>query len=343
MEYGFEVQSRFHERYSPITKKIFRLLSENSRASISEMSNALGISRRTISERLKKLESESGLRYTLELNEANLGLNNPHLILVKFDAKPDYAKIKEMLHSSYIPQLAVTMKGSEQMIIYANAKAGKEYAHWDRSMRMMLAKYKPSWQPSEVAHRQLGFFPLRSEIIDKSTMPEKYKPMLKLLNRNSRMSFQDISKELNMNFNTAAYNFNNLKKMSFIDRFTATIGMPQGTTFVAFFSKYTPSEGYEKASAEARRAFTSDDDNPMVSRYLITAPLIGSYDFFGIGAFDSMESALKHGVSYHKKLFKRYNVKMVHGELKEVLLGSLPIRSLDNKNDYKAISWNPGE
>ncbi|MGI0135150.1 MAG: Lrp/AsnC family transcriptional regulator, partial [Candidatus Micrarchaeaceae archaeon] len=245
MEYGFEVESRFHERYNPIARKIFRLLSENSRASISEMSNALGISRRTISERLKKLESETGLRYTLELNEANLGLNNPHLILVKFDAKPDYAKIREMLHSSYIPQLAVTMKGTEQMIIYANARTGKEYAHWDRSMRMMLAKYRPSWQPSEVAHRQLGFFPLRGEILDKTTVPEKYKPMLKLLNRNSRMSFQDISKDLNMNFNTAAYNFNNLRKMSYIDRFTSTIAMPQGTTFVAFFSKYTPSEGYE--------------------------------------------------------------------------------------------------
>ena len=42
---------------------------------------------------------------------------------------------------------------------------------------------------------------------------------------------------------------------------------------------------------------------------------------------------------YHKKLFTKYNIRMVYGDINSILIGKLPIRSIDTKKDYKTIIW----
>lgn len=337
-----DVQSRsaFNDKYSITARKVLRAVSEDSRTKITDIAKYLKVSRRTAALKLASMEKELKLRYVLEFDEEKLGLNRPHLILAKFNSKPDYNKIKEILSRSYIPQLAASVSGTYDLLIYANALSGTEYAHWDKSTQTLLAPYKVEWYSSEVAHRQLGFFPMRNELLEKTKIKEKYKRILSILNSNSRISFHDLSKALKMNVNTAVYNFNKIIKLGYIKSFTITMDVPKDITLMTFFSKYTPSEGYENAASIARSAFTSDDDAPLISRYLITAALIGSYDFFTLGAFDDADTAYRNDVLHHKNVFKRYNVHLLYGTVKEVLLGSLPIRSIDTKKDYNTLVWS---
>ncbi len=336
-EYAFS--SSFNDRYNLVTRKLLRLLSQDAEASVSKISKEIGLSRETTRNRLKKMENEFGINYTIEINGAALNLADPHLIAVKFDSKPDFAKITSILESSYVPQLAVSIKGDYSMIICAIATSNREYAHWDKSMQIAFSEYGADWRSSEVVHRQLGFFPLRNELLDKLQIAQKHKDILKALNTNSRTSFHALSKQIGMHPNTLVYNQNKLVEMGYINRFTITMNKPKDVSLMSFFAKYKPREGYEDTSARARQAFMSDDENSLISRYILCAPLIGSYDFFTIGAFDNAETAYSRDVEYHKKLFKKHGVQIVSGEIDKVLLGRLPLRSVDTKKEYSTIKW----
>ena len=336
-----EFKSAFNDRYSILTRRIFRMLSSNSRSKITDIAEKLGVSRRTVALKLANMEKALGLHYTLELDEEMLGLRRPHLIAVKLNANPDYQKIKSILLRSYIPQLAATVSGRYDLLIYANAMSGTEYSRWDNTTRQLLAPYKAEWYSMEVVHRQLGFIPLRDTAIEKAKLPDKYRRMILVLNRNSRISFQELARELKMNANTAVYNFNALVKLGYVKSFASLINVPRSISLMTFFSKYIPAEGYENSSSIARKAFKADDEISLVSRYLMAAPLIGSYDFFTIGAFDNYAVAYKEDILHHKKVQKKYIIKMLYGEIKDILFGKLPIRSVDTKSTYNTLVWTP--
>ncbi len=67
--------------------------------------------------------------------------------------------------------------------------------------------------------------------------------------------------------------------------------------------------------------------------------MIGSYDFFTMGAFDSEESARIHDILYHKNLFKDFKIKLFHGVVDKVLIGRLPVRNINTKAEYKTLYW----
>jgi Lrp/AsnC family leucine-responsive transcriptional regulator len=335
----YEVISKFNKKYNLVTRKIVRLLSENSRLSVAEISKRLNVSRPTVKDRITRLEKEFGVKYTIEIDERAIGLNSPHIIAIKFKKKPNYEKIKTILTSSYIPQVAFSVSGDYDLVIYANALSGSAYAHWDKAMRILLGEYGATWEPSEVIHRQLGFFPLRNEAINKTNLDETSKALLTFLNNNARLSFQQLSKMLKMHFNTVKYNYDKLVKAGYIKRATITMDLIKSLCFMTFFTNYVPTHGYEQQSAKAREAVFSDDDNPLISRYPISAPLIGSHDLFALSVFDDKAIAYKHDLSFHKSLFVNHGIKMVTGEIKYIILGRLPIRSLDTRKEFKKIVW----
>ncbi len=337
----YKIESRFNRERSVISRKIVRLLSENSRVTVAEIANRVSLSRPTVKSRLLALEKELGMTYTLELDERALGFSSPHLISVKFKKKPDYTKIREIMLKSYIPQVAFTTTGSYDLVIYANAFSTRDYAHWDKSMSILLGEYGAQWQPSEVVHKQLGFFPIRTDVLERSRIDDKHKQILKLLNENSRLSFQQISKTLNIHFNTVKYNYGKLFKLGYIKRPTITMALAKNLTFMTFFADYAPVNGYENSSATARLAFMSDDKDPLISRYLICAPLIGRHDFFTLGVFDSLNVAYNADILYHKRIFQKHAIKIGSGEIKDILFGRLPIRSIDSAKEYNKIVWEP--
>ncbi len=333
-------RSEFNERQSPLTRQILRALSENSRISILELSKKLGVSRRTVKERIKKAEQELGIRYTIELDEEMLGLNYPHIIMLKFINKPDYKEVIAMLEKYYIPQTVMLTRGKYDMLIFANATTSQDYVHWDKTMQIALSKYGVLWQSSDVAHRQLGFFPARSVLIDRLAIPQKYKEMLKLLNTDARISFKEISGRLNMHFNTVAYNFKKLVELGYIKRFTLVMKPQDSVTLMSTFCKYVMAENFEVDASRIRReVLTSDDKEPIMCRFPFASQLVGSYDFFFVGIFDSYDVAYKRQVQYTKQNFKRHRVKVLYGEVTAIPLGNLPLRSIDVKKEYNTLKW----
>jgi DNA-binding Lrp family transcriptional regulator len=342
MKDEYEFHSGFNDKYNLVTRKEVRLLSENSRISITEMSKELQISRKSVKDRLLKLEKDLGISYVPEFDETKLGFASPHLILAKFKLKPNYDEITKLFSKSYIPQLVVSMSDNS-IVAYAVSRTSNEYALWDKSMQIKLSKYGVDWRTSEVVHKQLGFFPLRNEILEMANIPERYKKIAIALNSNARASHNALAKATEIHFNTLAYNLNKMKNDGYIKRFTISMRQPDFSVLMPLFAKYSPREGYEDCAVDARKAMMSDDEYSIVSRYLISAPLIGSYDYFTLGAFDDIDTAYKRDVQYHKRVFKKHGIKVVYGKLVNVLLGRLPIRSVDTRKEYNLIKWVPEE
>ena len=336
-----DMSSKFDEGYSPLLRKIIRYLSEDARMSLLEISSKLGTSRRTIKVKLTNAEHDLGLRYIPEFDKSALGLTSPHLIRVKFSKKPDYKDIAKILSSSYIPQFAAVTKGTYDMIIYANAITSREYVSWDKRTQIMLSKYGVSWNPSDVANQALGFFPIRNELIDMTSLAPMDKEILKLLNTNARITFSEISKRLGMHFNTVAYNFNKLMKAGYIKRFTVSMDIPKNAVCMALFGKYTTlSPEYEEESAKSRILYKSSGmDYPLINRYPMVFILVGSADAFIMGVLDDYDTAYKYVVSSYKRLFAKQHPQFNYGKIEEILLGRLPLRSIDAQKEYNIIKW----
>lgn len=340
----YEFESSFNNKYSALTKRIIRLLSEDSRMSITALANGLGVSRKSVETRLKAAEKELGIKYTVEFDEAKIDLDYPHIILVKFKHKPNIEELRKMLESSYIPQLAIMVKGTYDMLIYANAEDQSQYVYWDKTTQVALAKYGALWEASDLAFRHIGFFPVRSALVEKLKIPQDHKKILLLLNENSRMSFNEMAKRLGMKPNTLAYQFKKMQAAGYVKRFTLVMKRPKGTSMVSVFGKYIIAEGLESDAMVMRKEVTFTDDKiPVISRCLFSAQLIGSYDYFFIGLYDTPEIGEKRLVQYYKRQFRRHIVKTTQGAMMDVLVGDFPIRNIDVKKEFNMIRWLPGK
>ncbi len=337
----YEFESLFNQKYSNITKKIMRMLSENARVTDTEMAKKLGITRQAVAKRLTRIDNGLKIKYTLELNEEALGLVHPHLIIARFDEKPDYEHIEALLKKSHIPQFAAITMRNRGLLIYANSTSRSAYAHWDKGIQMLLADYKASWYSSEIAHRQLGFFPIRSETLDTIKINDKYREIIGLLNSNSRASLKDIAKSLGIPFHVLIYNFKKLLKTGYIRRFTIVERPVPHTKVQYYFAKLTLTRLFAQCAANARKALVYDDQNPLISRYSFCSQLIGSNDFFAMGVFDNKRIGYRNGIQYYKDAMESQKVKMMHGVIDKVLVGNLPLRSIDNKKEYHILDWNP--
>jgi len=333
----FDFESNFNRKYSTITRRIIRILCEDSRVPLSGISDAVHISRRNLAKRLVSIRREFGLVHTLELNQSGIGLNAPHIIVIKFGERPNIKEVKERLEQSYLPQLAFTTKGNYDMVIYANARSRLDYLTWDREMRRQLAsKYDIEWHASEVGFKRIGFFPIRNKAIDVARVSERHKTFLKILNDNSRISFKELARQLSMNYKTTIYNFRELLKRNYIRGFTTIMNPPDDISLLSVFIRYALSDDTARLARLTEEMFTGDDKNSLLSRYLLKVSLVGSYDSFTIGAFDNMNRARKYCIKLYRDTFGRFApVKLAYGEIEQVILGRLPIRSIDTAKSYK--------
>jgi DNA-binding Lrp family transcriptional regulator len=233
------------------------------------------------------------------------------------------------------------MKGGYDMLIYANSVSRSAYAHWDKGMQVLLADYKASWYPSEIAHKQLGFFPIRNEMLDRAEIDDRYKRIITFLNQDSRASFREMAEELDMRFHILIYNFKKLLKTDYIRRFTIVEKPVANTVTMYYFAKLTLTGLFAQCAANARKALMYDDQYPLVSRYSFCSQLIGSGDFFVMGVFDNKKVGYRNGVLYYKKAMESQNANINYGIIDKVLVGSMPLRSVDDKKEYHVLKWNP--
>ena len=336
------VECEFNRRYSLVTRKILRLLSENSRITLTEMSRELGLSRRNVTKRLRKIEKEFNIHYIINVSKTRIGLNNPHLTLVRFRKKPGMALLTALFKKSYIPQLVVPVKkgkGSYDLLIYSNSTSFRDYANWDRDMRgELMQKYGMRWEQSQIVFTRLGHIPLRNEILQRARVEEHEKKMLMLLNGDSRMQLKELAKRMGMNYKTCIYQFNELLKKKYIKRFTIAMEMSENMSFMSLFAKYVPVESHARASGYSRLLFARDEPDSLISRYILKMSLVGAYDSFSLGVFDNFKDSYKYVVQEYKRLMGRLApTEVEYGELDKPILGLLPISSIDIRKEYTSI------
>ena len=335
----YDFHSGFNDEYSIPTRRIIRILSEDSRTSITKIASDLGLSRQTVKSRLGSIEKTLDVRYTLELNEKALGILAPHIVVMEFAKKPDYDYITRLLNKSYIPQLAFTIKGKNQMCIYAIATSPTQYAYWNSTMSILLSRYGVNSYSSEIVHKQLGFVPLRNELIERLDLDPNAKALIKMLNENSRQTVHQLSKSLGRHFNTVTYTLGKLVKSGYVKRFTLTLSCQRRMVPARFMIKYMVKEHREKDSSRARRGITYDDPDSIVNRYIFNSSMVGSWDLFGMGVFDNYDIGYEHCALFYKQTMGRHIVKIDFDAIERVLVGRLPLRSIDVKKGYEALNW----
>ncbi|HUY70368.1 MAG TPA: Lrp/AsnC family transcriptional regulator [Candidatus Baltobacteraceae bacterium] len=332
-----EFTSEFNTKYSLLTRKMVRLLSYDSRITVSELAEQLHMSRGTATSKLSAIEKRLGMSYTLEFDPVKLGLVNPHVILVRFRRTPDYLDVARVLSQSYVTQFAARTKGSYDLLVYANAYSLPEYLTWDMRMRAQLMKrYKMEWESSTVSFNRMGYFPVKDDAIDRLDIAPKYRKMLKLLNLNSRMPINQIGRILKINYKTAIYAFNTLLKLGYIKRFTVNLAVRDNISLMARFNRFVPTLDYQGVEDVVKDMFTSDDKFPLVNRTLLATNTVGSYDSFDLGAYDNFKAGYAHGVELYNKRLEKYDItKTEYGEVKDILIGKLPIRSIDAAKEFR--------
>ncbi|MCW6159549.1 MAG: AsnC family transcriptional regulator [Candidatus Micrarchaeales archaeon] len=331
-------ENAFNKRYGLVTRKIVRMLSEDSRISVTKIASTLGLSRRAVVRRLKKIEEEFSIRYTLDIDVAKLGLDAPHIVVAKFRKRPFRKELEQILSESYIPQIVIGSHGLSNLVIYANAFTHGEYIAWDRETRRNLAKFGVEWSQSEIAYTRLGFLPLQSKTIKMAAIPDEFKKFLVLLNEDSRIRLREIAKKRRIGYKRTVYIYKKLLEAGYIKRFTISMALPKELSLLAMMSRYIPLQNYNKATAMSQRLLIGERETELINRYIFSCGLMGSYDFFAMGVFDDFRSAHMQGVVAYKKLFKDFKtLELRYMELKEIVSGRLPIRSVDVKKDYVSL------
>lgn len=72
----------------------------------------------------------------------------------------------------------------------------------------------------------------------------------------------------------------------------------------------------------------------VASWYAVCGPLIGSYGHFGMGILDSYREAYKRLVAYYRQSLYGHISNIAMGGIGDVLIGKLPICSMDDKKDH---------
>ncbi len=127
-----------------------------------------------------------------------------------------------------------------------------------------------------------------------------------MMNSNVRMDFRQISKAIDMHFNTVSYDFSKLPKLGYIKRFTP-VRKPMGdVNLVAIYGRYSLAENLEADTSRVRRVFNGDKEMNAFIRYSPIAQLTEAYDFSDVDVFDSLGVGKKKFVSAYKELLKKH-------------------------------------
>lgn len=336
------------EFYTKPERVILGMLSADSRTTVTELVKATHCSRPTVSKLLGKIEKRLDIRYTLEINEAKLPGSERHIIVIKFANKPSEATLREFFKKDEYAQDVYMLDGDFDLFIYARTNDPISYIKWETYIASELSEYRPILKPSEFVVAHFGFWPIDNSFIDEieeSTKLDKTdKKVLALLNRDSRMSIQDMARAIGTKKGTIRYRLYRLKRTGIIKRFTVAVqNAPQGYRIV-HFSNYRFNKDINARMLELRRNYLTMDDRelPLLGVWQIVAPISGSFRSFGLSLFHDEES-VKESIGMHRRIFRKDNIEISYARITKVIKGLLPFRNLEIKANYMPIEWGRGQ
>lgn len=333
------------KEYSYIKRALIRALSEDSRATVTELADAAKCSRHSALAILNAITKEFDIKYTIDFNKQKLNLIQNHVLKISLSKKPKIEDLKRLFENDLSSQLVLTTEGDFDLVVYANTNSGNHYMQWETALSLSLAEYKPVIRPSQIVTTHIGFIPLLNktlETIDLSHLDinQLDKNILLLLNENSRMTFRAMAHALNESADTIRYRFRRLKAMNFIQKFSLIIRKsPLDYNYISFVN-YKFATGTGRRAAVAREHYMSIDGGmPLINKFQLLAPLSGSYRFFAFGCFEDEKDFNENFVAIQKKAFKEDSPEISSARIKDVIKGDLPIRNIDVRKSYNVVKW----
>ena len=228
------------EAFTPdeITSKILTILSMNGRAGLPFISERTHLSISAVDSRVRKLEKNLGIRYTIEPDLIKLGYLS-YVVFVKFrKEKPTERILRDVITKEPKIQLAVLTKGEYDLVLYVLERGNDELTIFmaEFGNTSALRMYRAEWyaSPNRLTY---NFIPLRDEFFEelKSNVwvrsKETPRPLswnllerelivLRELNKNASVGFGDIDLKYGFHAGTSAYTYHKLIERGIIKRVT---------------------------------------------------------------------------------------------------------------------------
>ncbi len=318
--------------------KILIYLYENSRAPLKKLGREFNISYHTVAEVLRKYEEKYGVTYTLELDETKLGFSAGVIITVKFSKMPDVEMLRARLQRDIYVQNAYLGSGDFDLIMYLVGLNAHEFGVWQYKWRIDFGEYKPTIFSVNLIHFNMGFFPLRSELIAESNiLSESEKKVLLLLNENSRMKLKEIVKRSRLSQMRVIYIIKKLTKMGIIKGYRALVQQPDKKLVVAYSGTFTYIKEHSRILLNYLKEMVKEDFHEQVNDYSIMYDTSGFCDIFWMCAFTDGIAAAKRGPEILYELWKEENPKITKTVLTSLLVGKWPFHLETYKQQIKDI------
>lgn len=323
-------------------KIILRELSTNSRVSLTHLSKVVGCSVATANKLLNRLVDRLDIRFTLEMELDKLGLEERHIIYVKFRRKPDEAFLHELFKNDRFANDVYITKGDFDLLIFAAADTPRNYIRWETDLAVNMSDYLPELRPSDFVFDLLGYMPLNSSFVsyikEGIKIDGKDRLILRMLNENSRLSYRALSKGSGISEDTVRYRVFRLMRNGVIRRFTVAV-QDAGGVVGAYFVRYSFDKHTTSRIFPAQRAHSMGEDEalPLINRTPMVVLLSGSYRFFGMSFGKTSKESLSAGIRWHLNLLKNNHPHEAHAIIVKPIKGLMPLRSLDAKRHYRLI------
>lgn len=333
------------KEYSYVKKALMRELSENSRATVTELAKKLKRSRSTVISNMRSLEKELGLEYTIEFDRHAFGLVQVHVVKVRFGKKPSVEAIRRIFKNDDSAQFVALTEGDFDMYIRVVTDDTENYVKWALATATKLLEYQPELEPSMVAMVHTGFMPLPNEILKHMCssvlgLDSLDAKALIVLNSNARMSYREIAKMLGEHVETVRYRIKKLMGMGLIRRFTVIATKPPTDYNAAFFINLKLSPGLMARVKEAEKYYESIDGcMSIINSFQFLALMSGSSLIFGVGCFPDEQTAIRDIVLAHKRIYRSDQPIISFARVKEIVKGSPSVRNINLAKNYNPIKW----
>jgi DNA-binding Lrp family transcriptional regulator len=259
-------------------KTILTALSMNGRISMPALSRMLCLSVNATTWQVKSLERKYGIRYLPEIDVTKFGYMQ-FMLAVKFlDRAPPTSELKALLLKEPRIQLAMTVKGEYNLMMYVLAKNITELNE-DILLRMSKAlnEYDMEWETIPL-YETYGFMPVRTEFIDflKDRLLEREYAVLKRLNTNGNMKFSAIDSTYGFDEGRSSYSYYKLRSEGKIRRMTISLQKLPFRYLEVIIETLVNRKQFEANRAKSLSNIISDDES-LTNRYAAVYDTVSPY------------------------------------------------------------------
>ncbi len=331
-----------------LDKKILVELSTDAREPVTEISKKLGVSETIISNRIKKLEDNFGIKYTIDTTLRTF-YHYQFVALVKFlGGKPDMNEVAKLLAVEPRIRLALSTRGAYDLIIFmfVNEPLDAEDIIYKLRSNTLLSVPKAIWHVSYNS-QSYGFIPLRDEFLElirervwkrtkesSKKAPEQFfyreYATLKELNKNSTISFNRIDQKHGLKNGSAQNTYRKLLENETIRSSTITMSKPPIKDTVVFVLKQLDIEKFNKNKKEYFKYRLVDED-ALLNKFLFSGDLGSPYGLL------LMAPTYKNGdlERLEKELVQEAKGTVIQTSIvSDIIVGNLGYRKIDNTKTH---------